>query len=197
MSNQATELHFPTISALNEHMPRSVNARELHTFLEVDSNFTTWIKRRIEDYGFIEKQDFISLSKNGKQDHGFWGGQNKSDYYITLDMAKELAMVERNHKGRLARRHFIEAEKRALQGMADIAKISAEILKARPLWQKIARYKDLGLNHAEISKLVSLSTSAVRENVRRMEHCGIIAPPADLPLLQQRAQHLIGRHHVH
>ena len=77
---------------------QTVNAKELYEFLEVRSKFADWIKNRIADYDFQENQDFITLSKNLEN------GGRTIEYYITLDMAKELAMVERNDKGREARR---------------------------------------------------------------------------------------------
>lgn len=86
-----------------------VNARDLHQFLESKQDFSDWIKRRIEDYGFIENEDFVLLHKNMGQKGR--GGHNRKDYAISLDMAKELSMVERNEKGRQARRYFILKEK--------------------------------------------------------------------------------------
>ncbi|MGT3194556.1 antA/AntB antirepressor family protein, partial [Yersinia enterocolitica] len=90
------------------------DARHLHTFLEVGKDFSTWIRIRITEYGFIENQDFILLPKTGEQRKGR-GGHNRKDYHLTLDTAKELAMVERNEKGRQIRRYFIECEKRLHQ----------------------------------------------------------------------------------
>jgi phage anti-repressor protein len=87
------------------------NARDLHTFLGVKRDFSNWIRERIDDYGFIENQDYILLAKNGEERIGR-GGHNRKDYHLTLDTAKELAMVERNDKGRQVRRYFIECEKR-------------------------------------------------------------------------------------
>ncbi|EER8031156.1 phage antirepressor Ant [Escherichia coli] len=88
-----------------------VNARDLHTFLGVGKRFASWITERIEEYGFVENQDYILLSNLGKQTSGR-GGHNRKDYHLTLDTAKELAMVERNEKGRQIRRYFIECEKK-------------------------------------------------------------------------------------
>ncbi|HFE7433304.1 antA/AntB antirepressor family protein [Salmonella enterica] len=88
-----------------------VNARDLHTFLEIGKRFSSWITDRIEQYGFIEHQDYIAISQNREIGHG----RGKKDYHLTLDTAKELAMVERNEKGRQIRRYFIECEKRLRQ----------------------------------------------------------------------------------
>lgn len=93
-----------------------VDARLLHAFLDVATKFADWIVRRIEEYGFVQDQDFLVSqiweTKSGR------GGNRKAvtDYHLTLDMAKELAMVERNEKGRQARRYFIECERKLLAG---------------------------------------------------------------------------------
>ncbi|EIA3022106.1 antA/AntB antirepressor family protein [Escherichia coli] len=70
-----------------------VNARDLHTFLGVGKRFASWITERIEEYGFVENQDYILLSNLGKQTSGR-GGHNRKDYHLTLGTAKELAMVD-------------------------------------------------------------------------------------------------------
>lgn len=88
----------------------SVNAKELHGFIQAKARFNDWITRRIKKYGFKENQDYIIIQTK-KQ------GNNATlkEYYITLDMAKELSMVENNEKGREARRWFIEIEKQYRQ----------------------------------------------------------------------------------
>mgnify|MGYP001365075954 CR=1 FL=1 len=92
----------------NQDGEQLVNARELWEFLESKQKFTDWIKRRILKYGFIENLDFTI--------HKFMTGKNLSyDYILKLDMAKELAMVENNEKGKMARRYFIEKEKEYIQ----------------------------------------------------------------------------------
>lgn len=64
--------------------------------------------RRITEYGFIEGDDYLTEMRcSGKT-----GGRPKKRYFLTLDMAKELAMVERNEQGRMARQYFIECERR-------------------------------------------------------------------------------------
>jgi len=96
-----------------------VNARDLHTFLENRDLFANWIKARVEKYGFEENRDFrIDLVKT-KTIRTYRGGERigtstRTDYHLTLDMAKELSMVENNAKGREARRYFIDMERQAL-----------------------------------------------------------------------------------
>lgn len=87
-----------------------VNARELHQFLENKREFTTWIKQRIEQYGFVENQDFTSFDNIVKRENG---ATVRKEYALTIDMAKELSMVENNERGRMARKYFIECEKKA------------------------------------------------------------------------------------
>ena len=87
---------------------QTVNARELHAFLGVGKVFAAWIQERIAQYGFVEHHDFAGFSDSGKNPSG---GRPAKEYAITLNMAKELAMVERNDNGKQARLYFIECER--------------------------------------------------------------------------------------
>ncbi|MHA3463107.1 antA/AntB antirepressor family protein [Yersinia enterocolitica] len=89
------------------------NARDLHAFLGIGKRFASWITERISEYEFVENQDYMIASQI-REAKGR-GGHNRKDYHLTLDTAKELAMVERNEKGRQIRRYFIECEKRLHQ----------------------------------------------------------------------------------
>lgn len=88
-----------------------VDARELHTRLQIGKDFSTWIKDRIANYGFQEDLDFSPILGKSK---GLFG-RPAIEYHITLDMAKELCMLERSELGQQARRYFIRMEKEALQ----------------------------------------------------------------------------------
>jgi len=92
---------------------QTVIARELHEFLGVGKDFSTWIKDRIFQYNFIENQDFVVFPGIGEK-----GGRPSIEYHLTIDMAKELSMVERNEKGKQARQYFIECERRAKDPIA-------------------------------------------------------------------------------
>ena len=89
---------------------QTINARDLHAFLAVETRFNDWITRRVEEYGFEPDKDFCYSKLSSKQGRG---GQNQVDYHLSIDMAKELAMVEKTDKGRQARRYFIDCERRA------------------------------------------------------------------------------------
>ncbi len=95
-------------SVIGSEEVRAVSARELHFVLESKQDFSTWIKARIEKYDFVEGQDY--LLHNFVEQHES-GAKHKIEYYITLDMAKELSMVENNEQGKICRKYFIECEK--------------------------------------------------------------------------------------
>ena len=106
---------------------RAVNARELHQFLESKQQFANWIQNRIEKYGFVENQDFCSFNKVIKRETG---ATTITEYALSVDMAKELSMVENNDKGRLARKYFIECEKIARESMVASYQIEDPIKRA-------------------------------------------------------------------
>lgn len=96
---------------------QTVNARDLHFFLEVGKDFSNWIKARITKYEFKEGVDFVVITGSPvlANQHGRGGDRRSIDYHLSLDMAKELSMVERNAKGKEARQYFIECERVAKQ----------------------------------------------------------------------------------
>jgi phage anti-repressor protein len=117
----------PLIGAtIGDRTFNAVNARDLHAFLDVGRDFSTWIKGRIEEYGFLEEEDYSPVLVNQKgfdspnpvNQNGRGGDRRSIDYLITLDMAKELAMIENSDKGRAARRYFIKCESRLLEALA-------------------------------------------------------------------------------
>lgn len=83
-----------------------VYGTELHVVLEVKSNYREWINRRFSDIDAISNEDFEAVEISTPS------GQRKKDHIIKLDTAKEMAMLERNEKGKQVRRYFIEVEKR-------------------------------------------------------------------------------------
>lgn len=105
---------------------QTVDARKLYAYLEVGKDFSTWIKDRIDAYDFAADVDYVIESRSPESGTGNRGA--RIDYHLTLDTAKEIAMVERNDKGKLARRYFIDCERR-LHDAAQLPVNFAEALR--------------------------------------------------------------------
>lgn len=93
----------------NEEGVNCVSARELHEELEVTERFQQWFDKRVKKYGFEENIDFTGVKNFTLVNNG--AKRELQDYAITLDMAKELCMVQNNELGRKFRKYFIEKEK--------------------------------------------------------------------------------------
>ncbi|WP_392421107.1 antA/AntB antirepressor family protein (plasmid) [Capnocytophaga canis] len=106
------------IKITEQNGQKVVSARELHKFLGVGRDFSNWIKDRIEKYDFIENQDFEVFANFGENPKG---GRPLIEYALTLNMAKELSMVENNEKGKQARRYFISIEKKYIEQLKALA----------------------------------------------------------------------------
>ena len=91
---------------------RLINARELHDMLKNKRRFSDWIKQRIEQYEFVENEEFIRFHNFVKGDKNGFGNKSKIEYYLKIGMAKEICMIENNAIGRKIRKYFIESEKR-------------------------------------------------------------------------------------
>lgn len=106
----------------NNDGQQAVMGRDLHAFLEVGRDYTNWFKQMV-GYGFIEGQDFTpDLAKST-------GGRPRADHIVSLDMAKEISMIQRTDKGKQARAYFLECERRAKQP----AELSGPELMAKAL----------------------------------------------------------------
>lgn len=122
------------------------SARQLHEALGVGRDFSNWFRDRVKQYGFELDEDYlsshvvdnISYSPNLANRNNSHKGKSKIDYKITLDMAKELAMIENNEVGRRVRRYFIEAEKKVRELLVEQAN------QVQPIEQVTKRIKDNG-----------------------------------------------------
>lgn len=137
------------------------DARDLHTFLSVGRDFSTWIKERIEQYGFVEAEDFSPIL--GKST----GGRPATEYHLTLDMAKELAMVENNPQGREVRRYFIAMERAARESRGAAYLSVAQQLAIHRQVPKL------------LSQLKAETAPAIRATVHAQlaQHCHLLALP--------------------
>lgn len=98
-------MKFPIVQH-HQDLQQAVSARELQEFLEIKDRFSVWIERMI-GYGFVENQDFIGCSF-----YDTLARQHLRDYFISIDMAKEISMIQRSDKGKQARQYFLECERK-------------------------------------------------------------------------------------
>lgn len=128
-----------TVTLNDKHEP-VVSGRQLHEALGVKTRYNDWFNRMTE-YGFIENQDYLAITQKRVTAQG--NSTNQVDHVIKLDMAKEIAMIQRTERGKQIRQYFIQVEKdfnspekimaRALL-MADqkVHKLEAQIEADRP-----------------------------------------------------------------
>ena len=117
----------------------TLSARELHNFLEVTERFNNWFNRQLQ-YGFEENRDYV-----GRKVFNTLAKQELQDYEIKLDMAKEIAMIQRNEKGKQARQYFLQVEK---------AWNSPEMIMKRALEIANKQVENLKLENTEQKKLL-------------------------------------------
>ena len=145
----------------------SANARELHCFLNSGQDYSDWIKNRISQYGFTENQDYIIQIAYTK-------GRPRKEYFITLDMAKELCMVENNERGKQARRYFIECEKeltrlKAIEQTNRIANLEAiQISQAKHHQSVVNGYKAQLTKHNEQIKLLKAKLTIAENKAKNI-----------------------------
>ncbi len=127
---------------LNEQLEPIVSGRELHQELGVKTRYNDWFERMV-DYGFIEQQDFVAITQKRVTAQG--NETTYTDHAMKLDMAKEIAMIQRNEKGKQVRKYFIQVEK-------DFN--SPEKIMARAL--KIAEHQisDLRIENAQQQQII-------------------------------------------
>lgn len=144
------------------------DGRTLHAFLENGELFPTWIKQRVEQYGFQENQDFVSFLEKTKKPQG---GRPGRDYHLCLDMAKELSMVENNAKGRQARRYFIDCERQAMAAaLAQPTPINPASDPITPEVRAAINRRAHGLAGQEFERMRTVLTEVVRAYAQ--EHPG-------------------------
>ena len=120
---------------------QTTSARELHKFLEVTERFSSWMERQFQ-YGFEEGVDYLGCKVFNTQ-----ANQELQDYYLSLDCAKEIAMLQKSDKGREARKYFIECEKQLKSSMPTdpllmIAHMAQQAYEAKLLTQQVAHRQD-------------------------------------------------------
>lgn len=94
----------------DKNMNRVVSGRDLHSFLEIKARYNDWFPRMCA-YGFEENRDYTLVTQKRPTNNPKNPWTEITNHMMTLDMAKEIAMIQRNEKGKQAREYFIQAEK--------------------------------------------------------------------------------------
>lgn len=150
---------------LNENHEPIVSGRQLHETLGVKTRYNDWFNRMIE-FGFTENEDYLAITQKRVTAQG--NATHQTDHVIKLDMAKEIAMIQRTEKGKEVRQYFIQIEKdynspekimaRALL-MADkkVHKLEAQIEADRPkvLFADAVSASHTSILVGELAKLIS------------------------------------------
>ena len=141
--------NFKVVEIIEHDGKQAVDARELRQKLGNKRKFADWMKQRIEQYGFVESQDFEVFHNIVKNSNG---GRPSDEYALSLDMAKELCMIENNEQGRLFRKYFIEVEKaaRAKYEEEQLDKKASEAFDIKLKW---LNFLPGYLNLSDVSKL--------------------------------------------
>lgn len=150
--------------ALADQQQQLCDARDLHQFLNVGRDFSTWVKERIEQYGFLEGEDYSPVL--GNRSDGL-PGKPRTEYHLTLDTAKKLAMVENNEQGRQVRRYFIAMEREARESLGvSYLSVSQQLAIHRQVPKLLSQIK------AETAPAIRATLHA-----QLVQHCHLLALP--------------------
>lgn len=164
-------MNFPIIQQ-HQDLQQAVSARELHDFLEMSERFSSWFDRMLA-YGFSESSDFEKCKTFNASN------RELEDYFISIDMAKEISMIQRSDKGKQARQYFLECERKLKgqivtpaipQSYAEALQLAADQAKQLELAApKISAYdKLIDSTHlktvGEVAKSIGLSSAQKLNN---------------------------------
>ena len=137
----------------------SVNAKEIHDYLQVKTRFDMWIGRAISKYDFKENIDFCTILGESS------GGRKATEYIVTMDMAKELAMLENNPKGKETRKYFINCEKE-LQKSSPYANLQEIVAFQKKQLDQLQGIGDILINQqVQMSNLANIVTNLSKQNL--------------------------------
>lgn len=165
-----------------------IDGRLLHKSLNARSRYREWISYRIKEYNFEEGTDYFA-EKFRKT--SIVGGRPRKEYYLTLDMAKELAMLERNEIGRQIRRYFIAAE-RKLRAMPALPSLP-EVFKGIPIRKVNDREM---LPYQRVLEVCGYSTRSSSATRRANYWMHFIKEGSKLLITREFAEHLYWQKHV-
>lgn len=140
-----------------------VYGTELHEALGVKSRFNDWIRNRLNDCESIENEDYETLTKNLVN-----GGQAK-EYIIKLDTAKEMAMLERNDKGKQVRKYFVAIEKKYKTSVVNLKELSPELQMFSQIFNSVAQQQLEQKRQAEQINRIERTQTAIANTFQKMD----------------------------
>lgn len=148
----------------NEQGEIAVSGRELHEFLEVNTPYDKWMPRMIA-YGFSLEEDFTTFLSEST------GGRPATDHVMTLDMAKEVAMIQRTSKGKQARQYFIAVEKEYKKQQLDTESLSPELQLFNQMFLTLAQ-NEIAVKQleAKVDSITHTVTVNIRNDWRKQTH---------------------------
>lgn len=136
-----------------------VDGRELHEFLQIETRYNDWFER-MKEYGFVEGVDFYSkMSKTSPN-----GGRPSIDHDLTISMAKEICMIQRNERGKQARLYFIECEKRLKAQCKPMSQVEILAQAAQQLVEQEKRLTAVEKRMDGVRDIVALSANGWRQD---------------------------------
>ena len=148
----------------------TVMGRELHEALEVKTDYPHWFSRMVE-YGFKENEDYSTVVKNVRRQDGTLMPQTTADHQLSLDMAKELCMLQRTEKGKAFRQYFIEVEK---------AWNSPEMVMTRALQIAQRKLEDVKAINLQLETTVKVQEQQIAELKPKASYYDIVLNCKDL-----------------
>ena len=145
-----------------------VSGRELHEFLEIRTKYKDWFRRMVE-YGFEEEIDFIRVAQKRATNNLKNPVTTVIDHAISIDMAKEISMIQRTEKGKIARQYFINCEKKLKEvkklSPMELMELQFKVLKEQK--EKIAQVENRADKLEEDMPLFQIDCKEIQALVRK------------------------------
>ena len=145
-----------------------VSGRELHEFLEIRTKYKDWFRRMVE-YGFEEEIDFIRVAQKRATNNLKNPVTTVIDHAISIDMAKEISMIQRTEKGKIARQYFINCEKKLkeVKKLSPMELMELQFIALKEQKEKIAQVENRVDKLEEDMPLLQIDCKEIQALVRK------------------------------
>ena len=145
-----------------------VSGRELHEFLEIGTKYKDWFRRMVE-YGFEEEIDFIRVAQKRATNNLKNPVTTVIDHAISIDMAKEISMIQRTEKGKIARQYFINCEKKLkeVKKLSPMELMELQFIALKEQKEKIAQVENRVDKLEEDMPLFQIDCKEIQALVRK------------------------------